>query len=103
MAADTRAASLCSTNPFSTSKPVFLIAEGTNIPQLKRVIVGDGAHLAMEPTLAEGLQVVFGERVAPPEGTTEAAQELCPGAGEALSRADRRSDGATGAPSVLEK
>jgi uncharacterized protein len=53
-------------------EPVFLLAEGTNIPQLKRVIVGDGNHLAMESTLAEALQGVFGERPSAAEGTTEA-------------------------------
>ena len=50
-------------------EPVFLLAEGTNIPQLKRVIVSDGNHLAMESTLAEALQVVFGERPSTPEET----------------------------------
>jgi hypothetical protein len=70
-------------------EPVFLIAEGTNIPQLKRVIVGDGNHLAMESTLAEALQVVFGERLSIPEGTTEAPETPRSGAREALSRADQ--------------
>lgn len=41
-------------------EPVFLIAEGTDLPQLKRVIVSDGEHLAMEPTLDRALRVVFG-------------------------------------------
>src|SRR5262249_42474447 len=49
-------------------EPVFLLAEGTNIPQLKRVIVGDGARLAMEPTLAGALRVIFG-------GTPAAAED----------------------------
>jgi len=43
-------------------EPVYLVAEGTNIPQLKRVIVSDGDRLAMEPTLQEALAVVFGGR-----------------------------------------
>jgi uncharacterized membrane protein (UPF0182 family) len=43
-------------------EPVYLVAVGTNIPQLKRVIVGDGERLAMEPTLREALAVVFGRR-----------------------------------------
>ena len=47
-------------------EPVFLLAEGTNIPQLKRVIVSDGDHLAMESTLAEALQVVFGRATVGP-------------------------------------
>jgi uncharacterized membrane protein (UPF0182 family) len=76
-------------------EPVFLLAEGTNIPQLKRVIVGDGNRLAMESTLAEALQAVFGERPSAAEGTTEAPQAPIAGAREALSRADealRRGD-----------
>jgi uncharacterized protein len=76
-------------------EPVFLLAEGTNIPQLKRVIVGDGNHLAMEATLAEALQVVFGERPSVAEDTTEAPEAPISGAREALSRADealRRGD-----------
>jgi hypothetical protein len=41
-------------------KPVYLIAERIEIPQLKRVIVSDGKRLAMEPTLEGALEVVFG-------------------------------------------
>ena len=41
-------------------EPVYLIAEDSGIPQLKRVIVSDGERLAMEPTLRESLQVVYG-------------------------------------------
>ena len=68
---------------------MFLIAEGTNIPQLKRVIVSDGGHLAMESTLAQSLQVVFGERASTPEETTEAPQTPTSGPREALSKADQ--------------
>jgi uncharacterized membrane protein (UPF0182 family) len=70
-------------------EPVFLLATGTNIPQLKRVIVGDGSRLAMEATLADALQVVFGERTPNPEGTTEAPQVAASAAREALSKADQ--------------
>jgi uncharacterized membrane protein (UPF0182 family) len=70
-------------------EPVFLLAEGTNIPQLKRVIVADGNRIAMEPTLAEALQVVVGERPSIPEGTMEAPQAPMSDAREALSRADQ--------------
>ena len=76
-------------------EPVFLLAEGMNIPQLKRVIVGDGNHLAMESTLAEALQVVFGKRPSAAEDTMETPQAPISGAREALSRADealRRGD-----------
>jgi len=70
-------------------EPVFLVAEGTNIPQLKRVIVSDGTRLAMEPTLAEALQVVVGERPPASEETTANPQAPVSGAREAFSRADR--------------
>jgi uncharacterized membrane protein (UPF0182 family) len=68
---------------------VFLLAEGTNIPQLKRVIVSDGNHLAMESTLAEALQVVFGEQPSASEEMTEAPQGPTSAAREALSNADQ--------------
>jgi uncharacterized protein len=70
-------------------EPVFLLAEGTNIPQLKRVIVSDGNHLAMEPTLAEALQVVFGAQPSTAEGMMEAPQAPTSGPREALSEADQ--------------
>lgn len=50
-------------------EPVYLISEGTDIPQLKRIIVSDGEKLAMEQTLEEALSAVFGERR---RGTDEA-------------------------------
>jgi uncharacterized protein len=40
--------------------PVYLMAEGTEFPQLKRVIVISGDKVAMEPTLDEAIQSVFG-------------------------------------------
>ena len=43
-------------------EPVYLIAEGRNIPQLKRVIVSNGDRVAMEPTLGEALSAVLGGR-----------------------------------------
>jgi uncharacterized membrane protein (UPF0182 family) len=70
-------------------EPVFLLAEGTNIPQLKRVIVSDGNSVAMEPTLAEALQVVFGERSSTPEEATVAPQAPTSGASGALSAAEQ--------------
>jgi uncharacterized protein len=70
-------------------EPVFLLAEGTNIPQLKRVIVGDGTRLAMEPTLPDAIQVVFGQRPAAPEATAEGPQNPVSDARDALQRADQ--------------
>jgi len=44
-------------------EPIYLQASGPNsIPELKRVIVANGANIAMEPTLAQSLDVVFGRR-----------------------------------------
>ena len=48
-------------NSFIYVEPVYLISEGTDIPQLKRIIVSDGEKLAMERTLEEALKAVFGE------------------------------------------
>ena len=70
-------------------EPVFLLATETNIPQLKRVIVSNGEHVAMESTLAEALQVVFGERPSAPQETLEAPQAPTSGAREALSDAEQ--------------
>ncbi len=47
-------------NSFLYVVPVYLTAEGTDFPQLKRVIVISGDKLAMEPTLDEAIQSVFG-------------------------------------------
>jgi uncharacterized protein len=47
-------------NSFLCVEPVYLIAEGINIPQLKRIIVIHGDKVVMEPTLEQSLQAVFG-------------------------------------------
>ena len=49
-------------NSFIYVEPVYLIAEQTDIPQLKRVIVVYGKEVAMEPTLQEAVEAVFGAR-----------------------------------------
>ncbi len=53
-------------NSFLYIQPVYLTAEGNNIPQLKRVIGVSGSKVVMEPSLAETLQSLFG---APQSGT----------------------------------
>ena len=61
-------------NAFLYVEPVYLTAEGTEIPQLKRVIVVSGNKVAMEPTLDDALKAVFGaprprpqeEKIPPP-------------------------------------
>jgi uncharacterized membrane protein (UPF0182 family) len=41
-------------------EPVYLISEGTNIPEIKRVIVSDGERLAMEQNREAAIDSVFG-------------------------------------------
>jgi uncharacterized membrane protein (UPF0182 family) len=47
-------------NSFLYVEPVYLIAEGINIPQLKRIIVIQGDKVVMEPTLELALKAAFG-------------------------------------------
>jgi uncharacterized protein len=47
-------------NSFLYVVPLYLTAEGTDFPQLKRVIVISGDKVAMEPTLDGAIQDVFG-------------------------------------------
>ena len=47
-------------NSFLYVVPLYLKAEGTNFPQLKRVIVATGDKVVMEPTLEEALASLFG-------------------------------------------
>lgn len=73
-------------------EPVYLIAEDSAIPQLKRVIVSDGERLAMEPTLRDALNKVFGMETPKPiqsdvraqESEVSAAREVLAKAEEAL-------------------
>jgi len=46
-------------NSFLYGESVYLTAEGTEIPQLKRVIVVAGNKVAMELTLDEAIKAVF--------------------------------------------
>ena len=46
-------------NAFLYVVPLYLRAEGTNFPQLKRVIVATGNKVVMEPTLDEALAALF--------------------------------------------
>lgn len=43
-------------------EPVFLIAEGVDIPQLQRVIMTAGERVVMEPTLDQALEELFGRQ-----------------------------------------
>ncbi|MEK0082167.1 UPF0182 family protein [Benzoatithermus flavus] len=64
-------------------EPVYLRAEGNEIPQLQRIIASDGAKVAMEPTLEGAIEAVFGG--APREG--EGAATGAPAAGLGRARA----------------
>ena len=76
-------------------EPVYLIAEATDIPQLKRVIVSDGRRLAMEPTLEAALRAVFGtgrRAAAPREDGQVTALAAARAALETAERALRAGD-----------
>jgi uncharacterized membrane protein (UPF0182 family) len=62
-------------NSFLYVEPVYLKAEGTNIPQLKRVIVVAGDKVVMEPTLDQALHAVFGT-AQPEAGKVTAPMQL---------------------------
>jgi uncharacterized membrane protein (UPF0182 family) len=69
-------------------EPVFMLAEGANIPQLKRVIVSDGTRVAMGSGVADALQVLFGQKSSTSEETAGTSELAIPGAREAFSSAD---------------
>jgi uncharacterized membrane protein (UPF0182 family) len=48
-------------------EPVFLQAEDGGLPELKRVIIAAGEHIAMEPNLEESIAAIFGAEAPPTE------------------------------------
>ena len=72
-------------NSFMYVVPLYLTAEGTDFPQLKRVIVISGDKVAMEPTLDEAIQSVFGTQ--PPQNAAQAPRGR-PELGEARAQFD---------------
>ncbi len=72
-------------NSFLYVVPVYLTAEGTDFPQLKRVIVISGDKVAMEPTLDEAIQSVFGTQQPQKSSQTPGAP---PELGEARAQFD---------------
>lgn len=48
-------------------EPIYLQADNSKLPELKRIIAGFGEKLVMEPTLDEALLKLFGEGPRPPE------------------------------------
>ena len=77
-------------NSFLYVEPVYLLAEGVNIPQLIRVIVISGNKVVMAPTLDQAVKGIFG---AGGSSQTQAAV-LSPAANEALIRAGKQLDSA---------
>ncbi|CAN5127838.1 UPF0182 family protein [soil metagenome] len=66
-------------NSFLYVEPVFLLADGVDIPQLQRVIVAIGENIAMQPTIEGAMLELFGEIAgiaAPPLVQTVADAEL---------------------------
>jgi uncharacterized membrane protein (UPF0182 family) len=63
-------------NSFLYVVPLYLRAEGTNFPQLKRVIVATGDKVVMEPTLDEAIAALFGATAGtqPPAGSPQTVQ-----------------------------
>ena len=55
-------------NSFLYVVPLYLRAESTNFPQLKRVIAVAGDKVVMEPTLDEALNALFGTQPATAQG-----------------------------------
>ena len=70
-------------------EPVYLIAEDSAIPQLKRIIVSDGERLAMKPSLEEAISVIYGtdERL-PSETPISVDTDRAPKARAALKAAE---------------
>jgi hypothetical protein len=56
-------------------EPLFLQAEQSNLPELKRVIVAFGDEIVMEETLGEALSVIFGKDEFLPDPQKPSPQE----------------------------
>jgi len=52
-------------------EPVFLQADAGGLPELKRIIVAAGEHIAMEPTLGESIAAIFGRAMPPDEAVVK--------------------------------
>jgi uncharacterized membrane protein (UPF0182 family) len=57
-------------------QPLFLAADKSALPELKRVIVAFGDQVVMEENLELALQRLFGGKSAPPRVTKEATVDL---------------------------
>ena len=77
-------------------QPIYLRAEGGNIPELKRVVVAHENQVVMRETLEEGLNALFGAGAATLQRTT--ARDSAAAAGTEPSVAATRPAPAPGAP-----
>jgi uncharacterized membrane protein (UPF0182 family) len=71
-------------NSFLYVEPVYLTASGTNIPQLKRIIVVSGDKVVMESSLDAALNALFGTQQ--PQTTMARAPSLQPELGQARTQ-----------------
>ncbi len=61
-------------------EPIYLQAETSQLPELKRVVVVNGNTIAMEPTLQRSLAVIFGNAAPTPPTTADNATNPTAGA-----------------------
>jgi uncharacterized membrane protein (UPF0182 family) len=73
-------------NSFLYVVPLYLTAQGTDFPQLKRVIVISGDKVAMEPTLDEAIETVFGTQQS--QNPAQASLRQQPELGQARAQFD---------------
>ncbi len=67
-------------------QPLYLAAEKGSLPELKRVIVAFGNQIAMEETLEQSLDRIFGGRIAAVQTKAAAAPSETAGAAKSLAR-----------------
>lgn len=68
-------------NSFLYVEPIFLQAQNSSLPELKRVIAATGNRIAMEATLPEAIEVLYGRRAPSAlEGTGTQTATGLPGA-----------------------
>ena len=85
-------------NSFLYVVPLYLRAEGTNFPQLKRVIVATGNKVVMEPTLDEALSALFGSPGVQQSGTQGANTQYGVGSSQGSACGSSESDRFAQAP-----
>jgi uncharacterized protein len=76
-------------NSFLYVVPLYLRAEGTNFPQLKRVIAATGDRVVMRPTLDEALAALFGGPETPQAGAPQVTGVSQPASKQPSSELDQ--------------